>query len=84
MPTVSQIIKADAQFVRDSGFVLETHYTGLWVSLVGQDEAQVVFLQGDEADQLNDEAWRLYESVGDITIEDARLHLLKPHVECLH
>jgi hypothetical protein len=76
MPTLSEIIRSDAAYVGDT--VIECNSRFSTVS-IGSD----IFLQGQEADEFNDAAERLWNETGDTTIDECRAHLAKPYIDCL-
>lgn len=76
MPTLSEIIRSDAAYVGDT--VIECN-NALSTVAIGSD----IFLQGQEADEFNDAAERLWNETGDTTMEDCRAHLAKPYIDCL-
>lgn len=76
MPTLSEIIKIDAAYARDTVIECNSAYSTV---AIGSD----IFLQGQEADEFNDEAERLWNLTGDTTIEECRAHLAKPYIDCL-
>ena len=75
---LSDIIRADAQYVSDSGIIVDWSCEYGTVT-IGND----VFLQGDEADSLIALASKLYRQSGNVTMMQAMMSVAKTYVECM-
>ena len=80
MPTTKEIIAQSVTYA--AGVEIEVDSPFSTVSIGGPDG---VFLDGHQADAFIDEARKLYEEVGDVTIDDCYAHVAKPYIEnCLN
>ena len=78
MPSLKEIIEFDSKYVADTEVTVDDRFPT--VSIGGEDG---VFLDGHEAEAFVDEAKKLYEQVGDVTLDDCYRHLAKPFVDAL-
>lgn len=76
MVTLTEIIRSNAAYAGDIAIECNTAFSTV---AIGDD----IFLQGQEADEFNDEAERLWNETGDTTIEECRAHVAKPYIDCL-
>jgi len=79
--TLTEIILADAERARNLTVHVESIYGT--VSIRGDGPGQECFLQGDEGSAFIDEARRLWEESGEVTMQDVYLHLALPYAENL-
>jgi hypothetical protein len=82
-PTLSNIVNDNAEFVKNSGYSMEYDIGYSWISLntkSGMDDEQI-FFQGEQADNILEEANELYIATGDTLFDDCILHVVKPWVE---
>lgn len=79
----SELIKRDADFVTKSDYVVYVTTSESMVEMKhdSQDDSLYVTLFNDDADRFIEEATKLFEDLGDITMEEAYLHLSKPYIE---
>ncbi len=82
-PTLTEIIKHDADFVTNSGYRLTYDYIYSWIALDTKDgmDDNAIFFQNEEADNLLEKAKKLYEETGDTFLDDCIMHCLKGWVE---
>jgi hypothetical protein len=91
MCSLSDIIRENARYVRDSGYAVEyceilptvsiglLNKRGVIDDLLGES----VFLQEHEADDFMDQAKNLYEEAGDVLQEDCMLSVAKSYIDAL-
>jgi hypothetical protein len=79
--TLSQIILANAAYVGRSNVTVTCNSSQSTVSIQSADGE--AFLQGQEADEFNDEVERLYNEAGDVTMDDCRAHVAYDYVDTL-
>lgn len=75
-PTLTALIRAATAYVGDTVIECDTAFSTV---AIGSD----IFLQGQEADEFNDAAERLWNETGDTTIDECRAHLARPYLDCL-
>lgn len=80
MPTLTEIIKADAAFLPDVTVEVDQLIGTVCISTPGQDD---IFMQGDDAEAFIKECQDLYETAGDIDMDTVELSVAKPYVECI-
>jgi len=82
-PTLTEIINANAKFVKNSGFSLTVDVPHSWVSLSAGTQESLVFLQNEEAENVLEEANNLYHETGDTLLDDCIMHVMKGWIENL-
>ena len=80
MTKLTDIIKQQAQFAADSGVkvILHNSYNAVEIKV---DESEGVLLQGDEANQFNDDLEALILLNVDIEFDTLRLYLAYPYLD---
>jgi len=78
MVSLSKIVKEDAAWVERSGIEIDADSKYSTVA-IGDD----IFMQGQEADEFNEETERIYNLTGDTTMDECAAHLARPYIECL-
>lgn len=79
--TLSQVILANAAYVERSGVTIECDTAYSTVSIKSADGE--AFLQGQEADEFNNEVERLYNEAGDVSMDDVRAHKAYDYLDVL-
>ena len=76
------ILNASADFVRNSNVTVLRNRSQSWVDFRhGADT--FAFLQGDEADQFNDECERVWNEVGELGMDVVELALTEPYLDLM-
>ena len=78
-PTMQEIIAADVIYAGDTEIEVNTLMPSV---LIGGPDG--VFLDGHEAENFLAEAKKLYEELGDVTLDDIYKHLAKNWIDSLY
>ncbi|MFS1429098.1 hypothetical protein LMH73_018615 [Vibrio splendidus] len=80
---IIDIIRANAEFVRNSGFSIHVQSSMDMVTIKHEsnDEVMDTVLIGDEGYQFIAEALKQFDDIQDISLEEIHLHLAKPYME---
>jgi hypothetical protein len=79
MPTMKEIIADSVKYAADVEIEVNSAFST--VSIGGPEG---VFLDGHQADEFIAEARKLYEEVGDVTLDDCYAHVAKGYIDCLN
>ena len=82
MPTLTEIYRENAEYVRCSGFKVEPDERYGTVAIEDKD-GNGFFLQGDEGCQYNDEWRKVWSEAGDLALDDAYYGHAKQYIDCL-
>lgn len=84
MDALRDIITFDVQYCTNSNVDIKYNTGFGWIEVRdGGDFYDDIFIQGDEAYAILDEAERLFYALGDITYYEALCHLIRPYIENL-
>lgn len=77
-----EIVRRNVQEVKASGVTVTANSSQSWVAIDNADNVGIL-LQGQEADEFNDEVERLWNELGEVTIDEVRAHLAHPYLTIL-
>jgi hypothetical protein len=84
MPTLSDIVKENALYVTNSGFIIEHNSSFEFVDCKNaKDKDECVYLQNEEATTFIEKSVKLWEETGDTTLDECMLSEMKPYIEAL-
>lgn len=82
MKTLSKIIKDNAVYLTD--VEIEIDYAMGWVNIIdSMGFYDSIFLQGVDGYNFIDEAKKIYNALGDVTMTECLKTVARPYVECL-
>lgn len=82
MPSLSEIIRADAAYMKNVTVEVNRRLPTVGIK-DDSGRQQSVFMQGDDADSFIFAFDALTEQAPDVNFEDIELHLAKPYVDCI-
>ena len=80
MTTLTEIIKADAAYLKDVTVNVDNRFGTVCISAPGKDD---IFMQGDDASGFIKVCRDLWERAGDIDMPTVELAVAKDYVDCI-
>lgn len=81
-PTLTTVILEDSEWVERLNFTIKCDSARSTVS-IDSSIGDHIFMQGQEADEFNDAAEKLWNETQNTTMDECRAHLARPYIETL-